>query len=125
QHGGEVLANTPDATEIGYLVAGLIPRLGVCRLVALGLDLPDQLPGHDQPSTQATQFRPKKAGYSRPIPGRRTTRSPSHERRKGLFRMPWVNSSASIRFSMRSLSCTSFSRSRCVRLASSSSGVGT
>src|SRR5215471_16642504 len=51
-------------------------------------------------------------GISRPSPVRKTARSRSHERRYGLFRMPWVNSSASIRFSTRSFSCTRFSRSR-------------
>jgi hypothetical protein len=55
-------------------------------------------------------------GNPRPSPVRRTARSRSHERSEGLFRMPWVNSSASIRFSIRTLSCTRLSRSRCVRL---------
>jgi hypothetical protein len=81
--------------------------------------------GNDEPSTQTIQFGPKMVRYLASITVRKTARSRSHERREGLFRLPWVNSSASIRFSMRSLSCTSFSRSRCMRFASSSSGVST
>jgi hypothetical protein len=34
-------------------MAGSILRPGFCRLIALGLDLPDRLQGHDEPSTQA------------------------------------------------------------------------
>jgi hypothetical protein len=37
-------------------------------------------------------------GISRPSPVRRITRSRSHDRKEGLFRMLCVNSSASIRF---------------------------
>jgi hypothetical protein len=49
-------------------VTGLILRLGFCGLVALGL-LPDQLQGHDEPSTQAIQFGPKMARYLASIAG--------------------------------------------------------
>ena len=42
KEGAQVIANTPDATESGYLVVGLILRVGLCHLVALGLDLPDR-----------------------------------------------------------------------------------
>jgi hypothetical protein len=50
-------------------VVGLILRLGFCRLVALGLDLPDQFQGQDEPSTQAIQFGSKMARYLASVTG--------------------------------------------------------
>src|SRR5437763_1923807 len=69
EHGRKVFADTSDATETDDLAAGLVLRLGRNRFVTLGLDLPDQLQGHDEPSTQALQFGPKMARHRTSVTG--------------------------------------------------------
>src|SRR5258705_8800495 len=71
--------------ESGYLVAGSILRLGFCRLIALGLDLPDQLQGHDEPSTQAIQFGPKMARYLASITGAQDSKIALPRTTRGSF----------------------------------------
>src|SRR5258705_2019160 len=71
--------------ESGYLVAGSILRLGFCRLIALGLDLPDQLQGHDEPSTQAIQFGPKMARYLASITGAQDSKIALPRTKRGSF----------------------------------------